>query len=85
MKFYKTLTLAAISVVCMGAAFAEDPPAEGETAVVDNDEAIYQFFYKVEDLLSSGKTNEATVAFEAGLVDEKIGVANPRLFLNYIG
>lgn len=84
MKFYKTLTLAAISVVCMGAAFAEEAPAEGETAVVDNDEAIYQFFYKVEDLLSSGKTNEATVAFEAGLVDEKIGVANPRLFLNYI-
>lgn len=88
MKFYKAITSLALGAVCAGAAYAEEPVAaqatKEETAVVNNDEAIYQFFYKVEDLLISGKTNEATVAFEAGLKDEKIGGANPRLFLNYI-
>lgn len=84
MKFYKALTSAAIGVVCISAALAESVAPAEETAVVNNDEAIYEFFYNIEDLLTTGKTNEATVAFEAGLVDEKIGKANPRLFLNYI-
>lgn len=84
MKFYKTLTVAAIGVICASAAFANEAAPAEDTAVVNNEEAIYEFFFKIEDLLTTGKTNEATVAFEAGLVDEKVGKANPRLFLNYI-
>lgn len=83
MKFYKVFTGVTMSAICAGMAFANDAPTE-ETAVVNNDEAIYEFFYGIEDLLVAGKTNEATVAFEAGLTKPEIGVANPRIFLNYI-
>lgn len=83
MKFHKVFIGVTMSAICAGMAFANDAPTE-ETAVVNNDEAIYEFFYGIEDLLTTGKTNEATVAFEAGVKNPEIGGKNPRLFLNYI-
>lgn len=85
MNMHKALTITALGIFCAGVVFANDTTATvDETTVVNNDNVLYEFFYNIEDLLTSGKTNEATVAFEAGLKNEKIGGANPRLFLNYV-